>query len=290
MKKLSVLILLMGVFLSAQNNRVVYEYTFRPDSTKIDSLNKEWMYLDINKNGSQFYSKKAFDRDSIITESIKKQKAAGMRSISVSQEQSTGNINFEVEKTYPDYKIFLIANAGNDRYKVAEDRKIIWKILSDKKQLQTYNVQKATTDFAGRNWVAWFTTEIPIQDGPYKFAGLPGLIVEIADLSGSHKMELKGLFKNKTVQNGEADLDLKDIPFTKHKPLEVNRKQYGKKLREFENDPVQGMREILAQPNSKVKVNINGKEITDPKEILRSLEENARDEIRKDNNKIELLP
>ena len=57
MKKISLLFLLLGILISAQNNRVIYEYTFRPDSTKIDSLEKEWMYLDINKNGSKFYSK-----------------------------------------------------------------------------------------------------------------------------------------------------------------------------------------------------------------------------------------
>jgi GLPGLI family protein len=31
---------------------------------------------------------------------------------------------------------------------------------------------KATTEFAGRTYVAWYTTEISIADGPYKFYGL----------------------------------------------------------------------------------------------------------------------
>ena len=70
----------------------------------------------------------------------------------------------------------------------------------------------------------------------------------------------------------------------------MSRKQYLKQLTQYENDPVQGMREILAQPNSKVKININGSEISDPKEILRAMEQNARDEMKKKNNKIELIP
>jgi hypothetical protein len=61
-------------------------------------------------------------------------------------------------------------------------------------------------------------------------------------------------------------------------------------LKEFENDPVQGMREILAQPNSKVMINVNGREISDPKDVLRELEQNARDEMKANNNKIELIP
>ncbi len=50
------------------------------------------------------------------------------------------------------------------------------------------------------------------------------------------------------------------------------------------------MRELLARPNSKVKINMNGKEISDPAEILRMMERNAREEIARNNNKIELEP
>lgn len=48
MKKLSALFLLFVLMVSTQNNRVIYEYKFRPDSTKTDSLKTEWMYLNIS--------------------------------------------------------------------------------------------------------------------------------------------------------------------------------------------------------------------------------------------------
>jgi GLPGLI family protein len=42
-------------------------------------------------------------------------------------------------------------------------------------------LQKAT-NFGGRLWIiAWFNLEIPINEGPYKFRGLSGLIFEIGD-------------------------------------------------------------------------------------------------------------
>ncbi len=290
MKKLATLFLFVGLMISAQNNRVIYEYKYASDSTKIDSLKTEWMYLDINKTGSEYYSKSAFESDSIINESIKKQMASGMKSISVSRNRQGGEVSYEVEKTYPDYKISLITNIGNDTYKVSEDRPINWKISTDKKKIGEFQTQKATTHFAGRNWIAWFTTDVPIQDGPYKFSGLPGLIVEIADEKNSHKIELKGLKKiTETVQE-EANTQGKDIPFLKKKPIDVNRAKYLKIVAQYENDPVQGMREVLGRPNSKVMININGKEISDPKDILRELEKNAREEMKKNNNKIELVP
>ncbi len=57
--------------------------------------------------------------------------------------------------------------------------------------------QKATTEFAGRKWTAWFTEELPFQDGPYKFRGLPGLIVKLEDATQSHVFELKAVGKYK---------------------------------------------------------------------------------------------
>ncbi|RTZ46452.1 GLPGLI family protein [Chryseobacterium arthrosphaerae] len=42
-----------------------------------------------------------------------------------------------------------------------------------KKKNREFNTQKAVCDFAGRKWTAWFTADLPIQDGPYKFYGLP---------------------------------------------------------------------------------------------------------------------
>ena len=275
---------------SAQKTRVIYEYQFRPDSTKIDSLKTEWMYLDINKNGSKYYSKKNFESDSIVAESIKKQMASGAKSISVSRNSNGDEVKDEVEKTYPNYHIYLISALGNDAYKVLEDRKPNWKIQPDKKQISTFKVQKATTNFAGRKWIAWFTTDVPVQDGPYKFSGLPGLIVKISDDKANHKIELKGIKKMAPSETEEFNTNGKNIPFTRKKPLEVSRKQYLKQLLQYENDPVQGMREILAQPNSKVKINMNGSEISDPKEILRAMEQNARDEMKRNNNKIELIP
>lgn len=64
--------------------------------------------------------------------------------------------------------------------------KLDWKIEKDKKIILGHDCQKASTKFRGRNYMAWFTTDIPISDGPYLFTGLPGLILEIIDSKGEY--------------------------------------------------------------------------------------------------------
>lgn len=58
---------------------------------------------------------------------------------------------------------------------------IEWAMSSDSKIILSHICNKATTYFRGRQYTAWFTKEIPIAEGPWKFKGLPGLILQIDD-------------------------------------------------------------------------------------------------------------
>lgn len=54
-----------------------------------------------------------------------------------------------------------------------------WKIEQETTIILGYNCQKATLHFRGRDFIVYFTSEIPFSDGPWKLSGLPGLILEV---------------------------------------------------------------------------------------------------------------
>lgn len=65
-----------------------------------------------------------------------------------------------------------------------------WKILNEYDEFNSLKVQKAITHFRGRDYVAWFSVDYKIPIGPWKFSGLPGLIVKVESLDNEVNFEL----------------------------------------------------------------------------------------------------
>ena len=70
-----------------------------------------------------------------------------------------------------------------------------WQFTDSTKTILDYPCQMATCDFRGRQWTAWFALDVPINDGPWKFGGLPGLIMEVYDRSNQYHFTIIGLQK-----------------------------------------------------------------------------------------------
>lgn len=292
MKKLCLLFLFYNVALLGQGNRFVYEYQFAKNLAKKDTLKKEMMYLDIKKDGSNFYSRQKFVSDSIRTAYFQKQRAAGATSFFYS-DSNAGIVDHRVVKTYPDYDIILHTRAGDTKYAVKNEKPIVWKIETDKKKIDKFDVQKATTEFGGRSWTAWFAQELPFQDGPYKFSGLPGLILELEDSTQTHIYKFIGNKKFDEVEQVDKPITppagSRAVSFGlgSGKELEVNENKFRQLWKDYKNDPVKEIRQMLSQNNVKMPVSMNGKNITDNAEMIRSMEKMHKQMIKEDNNPIE---
>ncbi len=282
--KILIPVLLLFCNLSfSQNQRFSYDYSFVKDTLNKQEITKELMNLDILKEGSVFYSRDVYVSDSIVNAYFDNQiKTTGSMNVDTKLlSQRKGNVKYKILKKYPDFKVFSALKIGMDSYKVADDRKIVWKILPERQKIGEFNAQKATTEFAGRQWVAWFTSELPFQDGPYKFHGLPGLIVKLEDHTKTHQFELIGV--SKFTPNPEKTSEF----IVKNKDIEINQKQYKKIFLENRNDPSKVMKQAIANGAIIQLTDPNGNKISTA-EMIKKREQNAKSKNAKDNNIIEI--
>ncbi|MNU13568.1 hypothetical protein D3C71_16070 [compost metagenome] len=293
MKKISLALLLIIGFSSFAQNRFFYDYKFIPDSTDKANVLKEIMLLDIDKSGSKYYGQEKFIADSTSQADLERQLKLSPNNISISRNDKPGMISYKVTKQYPDFKTHLFTRISNDSYKIEEDKKPEWKILPDKQKIGEYNAQKATTKYGGREWTAWFSTDLPFQDGPYKFYGLPGLIVKIEDKTGSHSLTLVG---NKTIQTTtEKEMNLPQgvqLYGMGGKDIEINKAQFKKAWKAYKSDPTKNMREMMSKNSDTNKIVFktktpDGREISDPNQVFREMEKKAKEGFKKNNNPIE---
>ena len=293
MKKIFVAIFLIIGFNIFAQNRFFYDYKFIPDSTDKANVITEMMLLDIDKKGSNYYSQQKFLADSTSRADVERQLKLSPNNISINRTDRPGQVSYKVTKQYPDFKTYLFTRVSSDSYKIEEDKKLEWKILPDKQKIGAYNAQKATTNFGGREWTAWFSTDLPFQDGPYKFYGLPGLIVKIEDKTGSHSMTLVG---NKTIEiAADKELDLPQgiqLYGMGGKDIEASKSQFKKVWKAYVNDPTKNMREMMMKNTETNRVvfktkTADGKEISDPNQVFREMEKKAKEGFKKNNNPIE---
>lgn len=95
---------------------------------------------------------------------------------------------------YKDYKAQELFFKYYSRLVVVDSLNIFnWEIKEDTKELLGFSCKKATINFRGRTYIAWFTNDLPVG-GPWKYDGLPGMILEIK--STDNFMEFKALSVN----------------------------------------------------------------------------------------------
>lgn len=273
MKHLPLLALLfVAQIFTAQANRFVYEVRMRPDSTAKKDMKTENAYLDVTAGKSMFYSEKMLQRDSLFA----RMRQTGGASFDRSQmENLRSAMEYTVNKDLSTGTVNLSSRIGRDQYSYDEDRKMEWKILPETAQIGEYKAQKAETAFGGRNWTAWFTTEIPFQDGPYKFSGLPGLIVKVEDEAGDYSFDLK---ETKNIA-GFPEIN------TRGNISKVKRKDFEKQQNAFRKDPVSFMQASMGGGRGGFGPRGNGG--GDNADRRKQMEERMKEEIAKSNNPIE---
>lgn len=108
---------------------------------------------------------------------------------------NTSLLQILLRKTSDTNNELFVGYSTNEIFKIKSNDMLKWTLTNEQKKDNDYTLQKATTSFAGRNWIAWFCRDFPFSEGPFKFNGLPGLIFEVKDREDLFSFQLTEIKK-----------------------------------------------------------------------------------------------
>ena len=184
-----------------------YEYIWKQD-TLSGKTRDDLLILQVGENLSKCYSYYTFQTDSlaktpdgdkvwkeIFKKALQERRKHRDSAKFLNSFPHNRSITY-VNKNYPEGSMTITDRIGSDRV-IYEDTLNTqnWQITESVKTVLGYECQQATCYFRGRQWTAWFTTDVPVSDGPWKFGGLPGLIMEVYDKERHYYFTIIGLEK-----------------------------------------------------------------------------------------------
>ncbi len=196
---------------------VRYEVTYNLDAvvpSESDSDRySERMLLQIGSRGTAFFSYVAYQVDSLVAAQIAHGGNVNVR--------ATARVSWKLYANLPTVgQTVMLDRVCNDNFRVVEPVETpAWSLVPDSvTEVLGYRCQMAEARFKGRHWYAWYAADIPIDGGPWKIHGLPGLVLEawdegreyvftavgLANVNGSRNIYYKG--KN-SQEVGRRDLD-----------------------------------------------------------------------------------
>lgn len=212
-------LLLFSGLLLAQKYKIDYRMTVKSNLAD-PTFSKNDMILLIDHSKSKFLHRSHYEGDSIAASTALTNGLLPPRALNFKQMIKK---NHET-KTYSEY-LYLLGSFYETKSPLPA---LDWKISSETKTRGEYKVQKALLSHSGREWEAWFATEISIPEGPSVFYGLPGLILSMKDASGDYQFDFMGIRK-------EDDID---VDYQWSEPIEISKAQKAKLLLDYYKNPV----------------------------------------------------
>ena len=181
MKKLLILTICMACLFfssSAQNTlKCIYLEEAINRADQPDKITQDEFVLFVSGNRSAFYSNNA--RQYVETkDSLERLGISPMEMLGTLQRFPKGK-SIEIYKNQPTLGEYICYAEVAQTFRF-EDKlpRIEWQIQDESKNILGYACQKAVGKLYNREWTVWFTLDIPISEGPWLLAGLPGLILE----------------------------------------------------------------------------------------------------------------
>ena len=178
--------------------KCLYRYVYTFDTLK-NELRDDLLILQIGKEVSKCYSYYTFQCDSLRRTPDGAKVWSELFRRAIEKDGIYGDfphvrMSTYVYKNYPTGQMTITDRISLQDYCYVDSLHTqMWTMGDSTREVLGYTCQQATADFRGRRWTAWFATDIPISDGPWKLGGLPGLILEAYDEGQQHVFTAVGL-------------------------------------------------------------------------------------------------
>ncbi len=179
--------------LDTANVSVNYTITWKQDKNNLGIIRSEDMLLFVGKSVSLFMSKNQYKVLLIGREA----ESEGRLMDLLNREEIKNYVSrfsYRIYKNYPTGQITYMDKIIPTYFQYSEPLDVFqWQLADSSTTIGDFKANCAYTVYGGRRWVAWYTTDIPISDGPYKFRGLPGLIIRLYDDQKHYVFEMEKL-------------------------------------------------------------------------------------------------
>ncbi|MGL6129960.1 GLPGLI family protein [Chryseobacterium artocarpi] len=169
----------------ALRGEFTYLLQYKPNTLNRDNVYKELFTMQISDKRAFFISENRLKFDSLFMGQYNKNRSnfnIDMRGLPSSK------FKFLIIQTNDNSEFYESVGTALLSYNTPVIRD--WKLIDETKVINSISCKKAEVHYKGRDWTAWYSMEIPFPYGPYKFSGLPGLIVKITDKTGDYDFEL----------------------------------------------------------------------------------------------------
>ena len=213
--------------------KCLYRYVYTFDMLK-NELRDDLLILQIGKEVSKCYSYYTFQFDSLQRTPDGAKVWSELFRRATEKDGIYGDfphvrMSTYVYKNYPTGQMTITDRISSQDYRYVDSLHTqTWTMGDSTREVLGYMCQQATADFRGRRWTAWFATDIPVSDGPWKLGGLPGLILEAYDEGQQHVFTAVGLERVKD------ELIIFNRPFGgNHRYEQTNRLEFLRMERRF---------------------------------------------------------
>ena len=176
--------------------RFIYDVQAKTFETN-HQLSPDEHWLDIGKNGISKYYSWWKERQFYILDSLHQIGADVQEYRRISQEQGIGSsqFNYDVYKNYPITGQQTIDYHSLELFQYQESMGQDWQFADGDTVILGHPCQKVSCRYHGKTWIAYYATDIPISEGPWKLCGLPGIILRTYDSDGAFIIQCIGIQK-----------------------------------------------------------------------------------------------